>query len=102
MDGAQAALQGVLRALPVAVHRPGLVDESQTGGQASDPFAALDAPLGLATNTRAASREAESRSEFRALRSEVGALPKAVVAAGAGSLTFVLVVDLIAIVLLLT
>jgi len=33
---------------------------------------------------------------------EVGALPKAVVAAGAGSLTFVFVVDLIAIVLLVT
>jgi hypothetical protein len=36
------------------------------------------------------------------VQSEVGALPKAVVAAGAGSLTFVLIVDLIAIVLLLT
>ena len=36
------------------------------------------------------------------VQSEVGALPKAVVAAGAGSLTFVLVIDLIAIVLLIT
>ena len=36
------------------------------------------------------------------VHNEVGALPKAVVAAGAGSLTFVLVVDLIAIVLLIS
>ncbi len=36
------------------------------------------------------------------VNAEVGALPKAVVAAGAGSLTFVIAVDLIAVVLLLT
>jgi len=36
------------------------------------------------------------------VNAEVGALPKAVVAAGAGSLTFVLAVDLLAVVLLLT
>jgi len=36
------------------------------------------------------------------VNAEVGALPKAVVAAGAGSLTFVLAVDLIAVTLLLT
>jgi phospholipid/cholesterol/gamma-HCH transport system permease protein len=36
------------------------------------------------------------------VKAEVGALPKAVVAAGAGSLTFVLVVDVIAVALLLT
>jgi phospholipid/cholesterol/gamma-HCH transport system permease protein len=36
------------------------------------------------------------------VNAEVGALPKAVVAAGAGSLTFVLVVDLIAVALLFT
>jgi phospholipid/cholesterol/gamma-HCH transport system permease protein len=36
------------------------------------------------------------------VNAEVGALPKAVVAAGAGSLTFVIAVDLVAVVLLLT
>jgi hypothetical protein len=74
----QTALQGVLRALPVAVHRPDLVDQPPIAEQASDPFAALDAPLGLATNTRVATREAESQSEFRALRREVGALEEKV------------------------
>ena len=72
------ALAGVLRARPVTVHRPGLVDEPPGAVNAVDPFAALDAPIGLAMDTRAASREAQSQNVFRDLRGEVGALEQKV------------------------
>jgi len=73
-----AALAGVMRARAVIVHRPGLVDEPPVASQGTDPFAALDAPIGLAMNPRAASHEAESQSVFRELRGEVGALEEKV------------------------
>jgi len=75
------ALAGVQRARAVTVHRPGLVAEPQPAERAKDAWAALDAPLGLAIDTASADREAESQSEFRALRSEVGALEDKVRAA---------------------
>lgn len=73
-----AALAGVMRARVVTVHRPGLVDQPPTASTAKDPFAELDAPLGLAIDKRAVSREAENQSAFRALRGEVGALEEKV------------------------
>ncbi len=68
------ALAGVQRSHAVTVHRPALVAEPQAAARAKDAWAALDAPLGLAIDTASVSREAESQREFRALRSEVGAL----------------------------
>jgi hypothetical protein len=72
------ALAGVQRARAVAVHRPGLVDEPPVAARAKDPFAGLDAPLGLATDVATASREAHSESELRELRGAVGVLEERV------------------------
>jgi hypothetical protein len=67
------ALAGVLRAKAVRVHRPALV-ELAPPARGSDAFASLDSPIGLATDVASAAREQHSESEFRALRSAVGAL----------------------------
>jgi hypothetical protein len=64
----------VQRSHAVTVHRPALVNEPQAAARAKDAWAALDAPLGLAIDTASVSREAVSQREFRALRSDVGAL----------------------------
>jgi hypothetical protein len=68
------ALAGVLRAPPVIVHRPKLSDEPPRAAQEKDAWAALDAPIGLASDAKVASREVQSRNEFRELRREVAAL----------------------------
>jgi tetratricopeptide (TPR) repeat protein len=70
------ALAGVQRALPVVVHRPALVDEPPAAARTADSFAALGAPLGLASSS--AAREAQSQSEFRELRRAVSALEETV------------------------
>ena len=72
------ALAGVLRAKAVRVHRPPLVDQSPPIPRAQDAFASLDAPLDLATDVASAKREEHSQSEFRELRSEIGALEEQV------------------------
>jgi hypothetical protein len=72
------ALAGVQRARAVTLHRPELIAEPRPAEHAKDPWAALDTPLGLAIDTASASREAQMQSEFRALRSEVGALEETV------------------------
>jgi len=68
------ALAGVLRAKVVRVHRPPLVAQSPPTPRAQDAFASLDAPVGLASDGASAAREAHSQSEFRELRSAIGAL----------------------------
>jgi hypothetical protein len=72
------ALAGVERARAVALHRPDLVAEPQIGVRAKDPFAGLDAPLGVAPDAAVASREASHNSEFRELRGAVGSLEQQV------------------------
>jgi hypothetical protein len=73
------AVQGVLRAKTVRVHRPALVDRPPPRG--SDAWTSLDAPLGLTTDVASTEREEHSQSEFRELRSAVGALEAQVRAA---------------------
>jgi hypothetical protein len=72
------ALAGVMRARVVTIHRPELADEPPTAAHARDAWAALDAPLGLGEDPAVASREARNQSEFRELRSAVGALEERV------------------------
>jgi hypothetical protein len=73
-----AALTGVLRARVVTVHRPELLDEPDASVGAADAWTALDAPIGLAIDTRSAAREARSQREFRSLRSAVSVLERQV------------------------
>ena len=72
------ALAGVQRARGVIVHRPKLVEEDRLASRGADPFAALDAPLGLAPDAKTVSRETRSEDELRELRSAVGALDQKV------------------------
>jgi hypothetical protein len=75
------ALAGVLRAKAVRVHRPTLVVHAPPIARAPDAFASLDAPIGLVTEGTSAAREERSQSEFRELRSAIGALDAQVRAA---------------------
>jgi hypothetical protein len=68
------ALAGVLRARAVTVHRPDLVDAAEPA-RAKDPWLALGTPLALAVDT---AREERHETEFRSLRSAVGALEERV------------------------
>jgi hypothetical protein len=72
------AVAGVMRAKAVSVHRPALVDGAIAPAHAKDAWESLDAPISLATDVASATREEHTRSEFRELRSAVGALEQQV------------------------
>jgi len=71
------ALAGVMRARPVTIHRPNLTGQPVSVASARDPWAALDAPIGLSAEAGEASEE-RTRREFRELRAAVSALDEKV------------------------